>query len=175
MGDAEASKIATITLFVVLGALVLGSYGLLVDPVRRGIDLWYGLSKPVQYVFYGFMAAAAIGLCALVAWYCLGSKLPSRGLFSKAWVFPVLIAVALAASGLWSAAIAAKSPKPWLVSTLLVVVAAASILLFAGAVEADTRTWWSVLGALAFATCTALNDAVGWNANYLLASSLSGK
>lgn len=170
MSPELSSKIATGTLFVVLGALVVASYGLLVRPTQRGVDLWYGLEKPVQYVYYVFMAAAAIGLCAFVGWYCFSPQLPTRGLFSRPWVLPVVLCVALVASGLWSVAVASESQKPWFVSTCLVVVAVSSILMFAGAVEADTRTWWSVGGALAFAVCTALNDAVGWNANYLLSS-----
>ncbi len=168
MGKFQPTQIASLGVFVVLGTLVLASYGLLVAPIQRGVDLWYGIPPSVQYVYYGFMGAAAVGLCTLVGWYCFTPTLPTRGVFSKPWAMPIVLAVALLASAAWSAAVASPHQQPWLVSASLIAVAIAAILLLAGAVEADTRTWFSVLGALAFAACTVLSDGVAWNANYLL-------
>ena len=157
---------ATLSLFLALGPLVLASYGLLYNGTAAGKDFWFGMPRHVQYVYYVFMALAAVGLCAFTAAYCARPR-PSTGIFRFGAVVPVLFATLLLASAGWSVAVALTSQR-WLVASLLVVVALCSILLVAGAVEADNATWYTVLGAVLFATCTVLNDGVGWNANYLL-------
>jgi hypothetical protein len=146
--------------------MVLASYGLLYRGTRQGKDFWFGMSKPVQYVYYVFMALAAVGFCTFVTAYCARPR-PTTGLFRWAWVAPVLLGVLLLASAGWSVAVALTDQR-WLVSALLVVVAVCSLLLVAGTAEADNVAWYALLGVVLFATCTVLNDAVGWNANYLL-------
>jgi hypothetical protein len=112
------------------------------------------------------MLLAAAGLCTFPGAYCARPR-PTTGLFRFAWVVPVLFAVLLLSSAGWSVAVALTNQR-WLVAALLVLVGICSILLLAGTTEADNATWYTVLGAALFATCTVLNDAVGWNANYLL-------
>ena len=162
----DASQVATLTVFVTLGLVVLASYGLLYRETVAGADFWFGMPKSVQYVYYVFMALAAVGICTFTVAYCVRPR-PKTGLFRLSWVVPVLFTVLLLSSAAWSVAVALTSQR-WLVSALLVLVAICGILLLAGAVEADNATWYTVLGAVLFATCTVLNDAVGWNANFLL-------
>ena len=162
----DASQVATLVLFLTLGPLVLASYGLLYKGAAAGKDFWFGMPKHVQYMYYAFMVLAAAGLCTFTAAYCARPR-PSTGLFRFGAVVPVLFATLLLASAGWCVAVALTSQR-WLVSLLLVAVALCSILLVAGAAEADNSTWYTVLGAILFATCTVLNDGVGWNANYLL-------
>ena len=165
-GSMDASQVATLSLFLTLGPLVLASYGLLYRGAAAGKDFWFGMSRQVQYVYYAFMLLAAVGLCTFTGAYCARPR-PSKGLFRFGWVVPALFATLLLASAGWSVAVALTNQR-WLVSGLLVVVALCSILLVAGAAEADNATWYLVLGAVLFATCTVLNDGVGWNANFLL-------
>jgi hypothetical protein len=162
----DASQIATLSLFLTLGPLVLASYGLLYKGAAAGRDFWFGMPRQVQYVYYVFMLLAAVGLCTFTGAYCARPR-PTTGLFRFGWVVPVLFATLLLASTGWSVAVALTTQR-WLVSLLLVVVAVCSILLVAGTAEADNSTWYMVLGAVLFAVCTVLNDGVGWNANYLL-------
>ena len=167
------SQIAVLSLFLVGGVAVLASYGYLIYKNRlTKQDLWFGISKPVQYVYYAVMVCAAIGFCAFTSWYCFSDSTPTRGLLSNSWVAPILYAVILGGSALWSFAVSQPSPtstsQTVVVSSSLVAVAISTILLFAGAIEAETKTWYAALGLLLFATCTVLGDGIGWNANYLL-------
>jgi len=162
----------TLGLFVALGAVVLASYVFLIQHSRANASsaqqYWFGIEPEIQRVYYVMMALAAAGFCAVTAWYCGLKSLPERGLLKHAWVIPLLFGVILTASAGWSFAVALAPGAQWLVALLLVVVAAASILLLAGVVEAEKRKWWAVLGAVAFAATTVLNDGVGWLANYLV-------
>ena len=129
---------------------------------------WFGIEPSIQIVYYVMMVCAAAGFCAVTAWYCALPSLPQRGLFKHAAVMPVLFGIILAASAGWSFALALVPNMKWLVGTLLIVVAIGSILLVAGVMESEQRQWWSVLGAVAFAATTVLNDGVGWLSNYLV-------
>ena len=129
---------------------------------------WFGIEPQIQYVYYAMMALAAIGFCAVTAWYLLLPSLPARGILQHAWVMPLLFVVILLASAGWSFAVALVPQHKWVVAVLLILVAVCSILLLAGVMESEQRQWWSVLGAVAFAATTVLNDGVGWLANYLV-------
>ena len=162
----------TLGLFVALGAVVLASYAFLILYSRSSKSgaqqYWFGIEPAIQRVYYAMMALAAAGFCAVTAWYCSLASLPQQGLLKREWVMPVLFGVILLASAGWSFAVALAPKSRWLVALLLVLVAASSILLLAGVMEADQRKWWAVLGAVAFAATTVLNDGVGWLSNYLV-------
>ena len=161
----------TFGLFLVLGAVVLASYAFLILYSRKksgANQYWFGIEPAIQRVYYVMMALAAAGFCAVTAWYCTLASLPQKGLLKHEWVMPVLFSVILLASAGWSFAVALAPTSRWLVALLLVLVAASSILLLAGVMEADVRKWWAVLGAVAFAATTVLNDGVGWLSNYLV-------
>jgi hypothetical protein len=177
MKSLQPSQQAVLGLFGVGGAGVLASYAYLFYRVKASkVDLWFGMPKTVQYVYYAFMIAAALGMCAFTGWYCFSEKLPTRGLLSNAVVPCVLYAIVLGGSAAWALIVAqfastsstSSIPVAVAVSSSLVAVAVSTVLLLAGAVEADNKTWYSVLALLMFATCTVLGDGVGWNANYLL-------
>ena len=177
----HSSQKWTLGVFFVLGAVVIASYALLIVPsVKQGFGVsqslgtnnaskyWFGIEPSIQVVYYVMMALAAVGFCAVTHWYCTLRSLPKRGLFKHEWVMPVVFGVILAASAGWSFAVTLAPNQKWLVAMFLILVALCSILLVAGVMESEQRRWWAVLGAVAFAATTVLNDGVGWLANYLV-------
>ena len=144
--------------------------GAAISPSVQSISqkYWFGIEKPIQRVYMGLMLCAAVGLITVTGWYCSLPELPSRGLLQHAWVMPALYATIMLCSAGWSFAVTQPVPSRLLVAATLVGTAVSSILLLAGVMESNVRTWYAVLGALAFGTVTVLSDSVGWLANFLV-------
>lgn len=162
----------------VLGLFVLGSYVPLFRQHReQQYDFWLGLPSAARPVLYTLMFFAAAGFLAMV-WDYVSRPLPTTGLFGKhKSIFPVLIAVCLLASALWSIftlqvskSKTKSSLKGWAAgaSTSLVVVALCSILFIAGQAERVDPSSAALIGSLFFGLTTILTDGVLWNSRLLL-------
>ena len=164
-------QVAMLSVCLVLGLLVLLSYGVLLK-LNDMTSLWQGMSSSNQYVYYAFMVLAALGFCGFVVWYLTNTSEMS-GIFKHEWLAPTVMAVLLCASALWSVFVSlGKTNKAWpvLVSVMLVVTALSTIVLVAGTVESEVAPWYALAGILLFGLTTVLGDAVGWNAKFILAN-----
>jgi hypothetical protein len=167
----KPGQVAMLSVCLVLGLLVLLSYGVLLK-VNDMATLWQGMSSSNQYVYYAFMILAALGFCAFVVWY-LTNTTEMSGIFKHEWVAPTAMAVLLCASALWSVFVSlGKASRAWpvLVSVMLVITALSTIVLVAGTVESNVAPWYALTGILLFGLTTVLGDAVGWNARFILAN-----
>ena len=172
---ALASYKAVILIIVaVLGVGVLGSYVPVVQAVRKGTDLWFGMNKGTKAYFYTCICLAVIGF---IVWLLnlMIDPIPEEGLFRNQAVLPLLIVALLVSALLWSIFVvqtteteSLKSKKTYavLTSLSLVVTAVCSILLAAGTIEANSK-WYAVAGISVFCLTTVVNDSVIWNANFL--------
>lgn len=168
----DTPRIVLLSTVPVLGLVVLLSYYIcfviLSTPASYlAHPLWYQMDPAHVRVCVVFQALAAIGFL-LVFFYLVSAPPAGRsGLFGymNGYTPQILLMIFLVASIAWPFCTIYHQTAGAVVSLLLV--AAASIGLLAGCTESYAPVW-ALLGAMSVCIVTVLQDAVMWNAMYLL-------
>ena len=165
-------NIPLVLTFIILGIAVLLSYMPIFKDVKKGGSDRYWIMAPKQRIMYYVMIPlAAIGMIVFIHHYA--TKKATTGLLTKKYALEIITALFLVASALWSLTLVAynkTSKKAYKIgcSASLVVAAIASILMLAGTYEDNNSPPYVRISILALCITTVLNDAVGWNARFIL-------
>lgn len=152
------------------GLATLASYALVAQDYAKH-DYWVGISRPVQYLFYGCWVLAALGFIWYILSHLIWPPNDMQGIFSYgSWIRPLILGLILACSALWSVFIwlyfNKHASKVW-ASSAVIVTGVSVILLLAGEAEAGAP-WHRILGLLLFAVVTVIADPIMWNAKFIL-------
>ena len=126
---------------------------------------WFGIDKNIVILLVFFKILAVLGFLISIGSWILNP--PKTGAVKDDNLFYALLLFFISAI-IWP--IATKYNKYLLSVISLILTAAASIWLLAGAIEEDDNNFkfYRVLGLLCLCIVTVLGDGVIWNANYIL-------
>jgi len=169
------SDIVFITITILLGIIVLYSYyDQLGDKGKSIYDnkYWLGIDKNIINFILPFMFLALIGFLTFFIGYLINP--PEIGLLSyvNGWVTVILMAIFLGASIGWSFSVNKAIKKNasfasiFMTSFFLILASIAVILMLGGSFEAENIVL--IVGMLFLNIQVVFNDAIGWNAIFLL-------